>query len=208
MPALDQLAHLHPLRDADGAFAQTLPALPAGHYKLFADVVLSTGFPITGIADVELPDLSSCGAPAGDDSTWAGEHGANLVHVAPDVTARWTHGTLHANSPEKLEVHVLDHGRDAQLEPYMGMAAHAEIVRTDGAVFAHIHPNGSVAMPALELTRSGESMQMPGMTMPAEPLSARLRFPYGFPQPGDYRVFVQFKLAGVVRTAAFDAHVE
>ena len=36
-------------------------------------------------------------------------------------------------------------------EPYMGMAGHAEIVSSDRSVFAHIHPDGSVAMAALEL---------------------------------------------------------
>ena len=37
----------------------------------------------------------------------------------------------------------------------MGMAGHAEIVRSDRSVFAHIHPDGSVAMAALELRLSG-----------------------------------------------------
>jgi hypothetical protein len=32
--------------------------------------------------------------------------------------------------------------------------------------------------------------------------------PYGFPHPGDYRVFVQIKRSGQVQTAAFDAHVQ
>ncbi len=33
-------------------------------------------------------------------------------------------------------------------------------------------------------------------------------FPYGFPQPGDYRVFVQIKRGGAVQTGVFDAKVE
>ena len=35
----------------------------------------------------------------------------------------------------------------------MGMAGHAEFVRSDLSVFAHVHPAGSVSMAALELAQ-------------------------------------------------------
>ena len=49
-------------------------------------------------------------------------------------------------------------------------------------------------------------MAMPGMPETAMP--AEVTFPYGFPDPGDYRLFVQIKRSGQVQTATFDAHVE
>ena len=106
----------------------------------------------------------------------------------------------------------------------MGMAGHAEFVRSDLSVFAHVHPAGSVSMAALELAGTGirggaDPASQMAMAMPAGqarsmpmadsgPLPPEVRFPYGFPQPGVYRIFVQIKRAGRVETAVFDARVE
>ena len=180
----DHLAHLHPTRDNDD-FVETLPQLAAGRYKLYADVVLPSGFPITGTAELDLPELH-CGAPTGDDSVWSR---GDVAHVVWDRPAE-----LRAGVALPLAFHV--EPADG-LEPYMGMVAHAAIVKTDGTVFAHLHPNGSVAMPALALAHGTMNMSM----------DPHFTIPFGFPQPGDYRVFVQIKRHGVVETAAFDAHV-
>ena len=91
------------------------------------------------------------------------------------------------------------------LEPYMGMAAHAEFVKSDFSVFAHIHPAGSVPMASLMIAQenSGPPMNHGSVhTLPAE-----VSFPYGFPQPGEYRLFVQIKRKGQIETGVFDAHV-
>jgi hypothetical protein len=71
-------------------------------------------------------------------------------------------------------------------------------------------------MAALELAQAGLANAAPSapdammsMTMPPSgPLPSEVRFPYGFPQPGDYRIFVQIKRAGRVETGVFDAHVK
>jgi hypothetical protein len=100
------------------------------------------------------------------------------------------------------------------------MAGHAEFVSTDMSVFAHVHPAGSRSMAALELAHTGPpnvsgevQAAMPGtmaMSMPVSsaPLPPEVSFPYGFPRPGEYRIFVQIKRAGRVETGGFDARAQ
>lgn len=91
------------------------------------------------------------------------------------------------------------------LEPYMGMAGHAVFIRSDESVFAHIHPAGSVPMAALAVVQKDEGMSSGhGMSMAMSP---EVSFPYGFPQAGDYRLFVQVKREGKIETGVFDTKV-
>lgn len=220
MPAMDHMWHLHPDREG-GEFAQRLPAMPAGHYQIFADIVDRNGFPWTLVGKVDLPQVNGS-SPSGDDSAWTGV--ALGSTVANSTVAQlpdggrlvWERGEdpLKANVPIKFKFRVEEKGGAPahDLQPYMGMAAHAEVVCSDLSVFAHIHPAGSVSMAALDLAQAGLMAQPSaggGMAMPmAGPLPPEFSFPYGFPHPGDYRIFVQIKQSGQVQTAAFDAHVQ
>jgi len=226
-PGLDAMWHLHPDPIAGDAFALDLPDVPAGRYQIFADVVDPRGFPWTLVGSIDLPQIAAGKPLAGDDSMWTG---APLIAPSADsansqlpdggrIVWQRPAGPLKAGVPLEFTFAVQDKdGRPAQdIEPYMGMAGHAEFVRSDLTVFAHVHPAGSVSMAALELAQEGvpsgeASAQMPmpaPMSMPEPgPLAPEVRFPYGFPQAGDYRLFVQVKRAGRVETGVFDAHVE
>jgi len=229
VPQLDRMWHLHPdpLEGKKGVFAEDLPSMPAGRYQLFGDVVDKNGFPWTLVAQVDFPEIRNGKPLAGDDSLWSG---APLGSGSLDPTTcrladgghmvwRREAGPLRANTAMtlKFQVFAADGRPVTDIEPYMGMAGHAELLRSDLAVFAHIHPAGSVSMPALELAqlglaghRTGAQDAMPGMNMSTSstPLGSEITFPYGFPGPGEYRIFVQVKRSGQVETAAFDTRVE
>jgi len=97
-------------------------------------------------------------------------------------------------------------GAPLPLEPYMGMHGHAALRRSDGTVFTHLHPSGSVSMAAAEILarRDGATVS----PMPVASASAReVEFPYAFPRAGDYRVWVQVRSSGRVLTGVFDVRV-
>jgi hypothetical protein len=218
LPGWDYFCHLHPETDPKGFFSQSLPNLPSGRYQMFSDVVTDTGLAITMVGQIDLPELT--GTPLqGDDSTAAASSnvtsaGAHAVSALQDGRMKWEHdpGPLRARTALRLRFQVEDReGKPAvDLEPYMGMAGHLIVLRSDGSVFAHVHPSGSVAMASLELAE--KTLASPAMqdmaSMHRQPLSSEMAFPYGFPQPGDYRLFVQIKRKSQIQTGIFDSHVE
>lgn len=226
MPGMDKVWHLHFDRAEGGTFAKTLPAMPAGDYRVFADIVDKNGFPWTLLGSVKLPAIAGS-APAGDDSQWQGPRlttpsAQPLVAQLPDggrLVWERTDGPMRANVPASFRFRVEDrNGAPASdVEPYMGMAAHMVVLRSDQSVFAHVHTNGSVPMAALDLAQAGlmagssagaTEMPMAMSHQHHESLPPTFSIPYGVPRPGDYRFFVQIKRSGQVQTAAFDAHVQ
>jgi hypothetical protein len=130
--------------------------------------------------------------------------------------------------PVSLRVRVRDAaGRPAALEPYLGMLGHLALRDRAGRVFTHLHPGGSFSMAAqqlfemreaglaprtVELGANDPTCRLPGVEESAAAWAARtgggadgtIHFPYEFPAPGPYRVWVQVKLDGRVRTGVFD----
>lgn len=152
MPAMDRIWHLHPER-RDGEFVESLPPINSGRYQAFADVVDKYGFPFTMLGEIDLPEIS--GKPlSGDDAGGSvppiGESLAATFALPDGGRVIWQRDAtpLRASVPIFLRFEVQDEsGKPAtDLQPYMGMAAHAAIVRNDLSVFAHVHPSGSVPM--------------------------------------------------------------
>jgi len=214
IPAMDRFYHLHPQQVNDASFSVKLPALPSGDYKIFADIVRGTGFPETMVSEINLPDITA-GLLSNDDSGVSAStfdspvqtttvsplpDGGRIIweQVGPALKARQT-------SWFRFRVEDAQHNAATDLEQYMGMAGHAEFVKSDMSVFAHIHPAGSVPMASLMIAQKDYALTMNHSGTHMVP--AEISFPYGFPQPGDYRLFVQVKRNGQIETGVFDAHV-
>lgn len=199
-PSLDRLWHLHPREAAVGTFEQRLPPIPGGTYELFADLVHATGVSETVTGQIETAGIQ--GVPlSGDDSAWSADQPSTtkiswVRDAAPLVPKRLTTFTFRADDERGEPV--------KDLELYMGMPGHAIFVRRDLKVFAHVHPAGSAPMAALDLAMPSNAAHAQHMTTPP----ATVSFPYGFPEPGQYRIFVQMKRAGSIITGAFDADVK
>jgi hypothetical protein len=200
-PDLDRFWHLHPRSSAAGNFEQTLPNMPPGRYELFADLVHETGVPETATTPLDVGGIH--GLPlTGDDSAWTAadsKAGGRIVwvrDVQPLVEKRLTFFTFRVED---------ESGQPAtDLALYMGMPGHAVFIKRDRSVFAHVHPSGSAPMAAIQIAAGGTTPHAEHTAA----LPPEVSFPYGFPEPGDYRIFVQVKRGGRVLTNTFDARVE
>ncbi len=138
-----------------------------------------------------------------DGSTMTWERGAGPIVADRDASLRFEIRT--------------PGGAPAALEPYMGMPGHLMLTRFDGAVFVHLHPAGTISLASQEaflLRQPGDTLRGSlgrRLTAAERPMRGPtpdvVSFPYAFPQPGPYRLWVQVKRNGRILTGVFDVDV-
>jgi hypothetical protein len=89
-----------------------------------------------------------------------------------------TDGAVRAEQESELTFHVTRNGRPVSLQDYLGAKGHLVALREGDLAFLHVHPDAN-----------------------------SLRFEASFPNAGTYRLFLQFKVAGLAHTAAFTLEV-
>ena len=168
--------------------------------------------------------------PDPDDSWWVtgalgSRDGETGIRLSDGSTMTWEHSSepLRADREADLRFTVrAPDGSPASLEPYMGMMSHAMVTRSDDSVFVHLHPTGSIAMAAqkaIEMREPGDTLRgtlgqritesdRSGTHSAHEMRQSTVQFPYAFPKPGRYRIWVQVKRDGEILTGAFDTLVE
>jgi hypothetical protein len=93
-------------------------------------------------------------------------------------------GHPHAGEEARTEFTVSRNGKPiGRVEPYLGAAGHLVALRDGDLAFLHTHPAGAPT--------------------DADPIA----FDVAYPSAGDYRLFLQFRHDGAVRTAAFTVTV-
>jgi hypothetical protein len=274
---LDVFAHLHPHRVDSVTFTAKIPDLPAGNYWVYADITRLSGFTETIVDTLVVKENifhnanfnSNTGLAPDRDDTYYISNPVNpnipirtgaAICGSPGIETKLNDGStaiwmqkpgkeIKAGELTNLQFEILgpDH-KPAVLQPYMGMMAHAVILKDDGSVYIHLHPAGSYSMASqkalldriafhqpldkylpqpkafadsidrfvVQLNAMDEPQRnkllmvnMPDMA-PAKDgtMTHQISFPYTFPQPGKYRIWIQAKRNGVILNSAFDAEVK
>ncbi|MGJ5891601.1 hypothetical protein DF268_37780 [Streptomyces sp. V2] len=122
----------------------------------------------------------------GSDLTVAGAYAAEQVpaqvnRVTVDGYTVALDGELAAGKGSELRFTVSKEGKPVRLEPYLGANGHLVALRAGDLAYLHVHPHDD------------------------EGGAAEVRFTADVPSTGTYRLFLDFKADGKVRTAAFTA---
>jgi hypothetical protein len=173
---LSHFQHVHPVLDAEGTWSVPLDLAAAGEYRVFADFTPTghDGGLVLG-ADLAVPGAYEPVALP-EPVTIAQVVDGYQVTLAGDLTA---------GQESELTLTVRKDGVPVtDLQPYLAAYGHLVALRAGDLAYLHVHPAGE---PGDGVTPAG-----PGITFYATAPSA-----------GDYRLFLDFRHAGVVRTAEF-----
>ena len=214
-PDLSAFAHLHPETGTAVNFFAALPPIPPGSYRVYADIVHESGFTQTLTSRITVPQTARVKAtPSDSDDAWfegvASTTGRAALGDGFNMTFEPGNAPLIAGKEVALRFVVQDaKGKSVKLDPYMGMAGHAVVTRDDGSVFVHLHPAGTISMASqMTFLLRKPSDSIPGqlgnrvgmaerqMLPAADTTEGEVAFPYAFPKPGRYHMWVQVKRAG------------
>ena len=221
-PDLLAFAHVHPSTTDSVSFPVALPSLPAGRYRVYGDIVHESGFIQTLVTRIDLSEPTRLTAKATDpdDASWSAltaPNGTSAQLEDGSVMTLERGPSFVEGKDASLRFSVVGpDGKPLALEPYIGMAGHAVVTRDDGTVFVHLHPSGTISMAsqmAFVMRQPGDSVagrlgQRIKVSEALHPVTSipengAISFPYAFPKPGKYHMWVQVKHAGRILTGAF-----
>ncbi len=174
--------HLHPEQERDGSWAGPLRLDDPGSYRLLADFTRD-GKPYTLASDLRVDGESDLEAlPAPTD-----------LEMTDGYAVRLQAGRARPGVETQLRYTVTKAGRPVETEPYLGAGGHLVALREGDLGFLHVHPS-----------EPGHA----GHTATGGDDENAVSFTTTLPTRGQYRLFLQFKHQGRVRTVAFTKEVK
>ncbi len=179
---LTRFQHLHPQQRHDGSWASASRIDDPGSYRLLADFTRD-GKPYTLAYDLRVDgesDLEALPAPTN-------------LEMSDGYAVRLQPGRARPGVETELRYTVIKAGRPVPTEPYLGAGGHLVALREGDLGFLHVHPS--------EAGHAGHAKAGGGD-------QNRISFTTTLPTRGRYRLFLQFKHQGHVRTVAFTKEVK
>ncbi|MEO6627464.1 MAG: hypothetical protein ABIP03_02730 [Aquihabitans sp.] len=170
--------HVHPVRDTTGTWTVPLDLATPGTYRVLADFkpAGSDLMSLTLGADITVPGTQRR-TPLPEPATATTVDGYDIA----------LEGDLVAGEESTLTLSVSKNGDPVtDLQPYLAAYGHLVALRSGDLAYLHVHPDGE---PGDGRTKAG-----PGITFHAQ-----------VPSVGTYRLYLDFRHEGVVRTAEFTA---
>ncbi|MGW0998531.1 hypothetical protein ACWD5V_35720 [Streptomyces sp. NPDC002523] len=174
--------HLHPTMAGDGTWTAPLDALRPGTWRLYTSFT-----PDSGSGKGKGLVLSRTVKVIGTATTTPLPKASATATATVDGYTITVKGDPMAGMAHRLTATVTKDGRPVtDLEPYLDTYAHLTAFHQGDLAFAHLHPETEV-----DGDHGG-----PALTFHAE-----------FPESGDWRLFLQFRTAGRLHTAALTLNV-
>ncbi|MFD9684765.1 hypothetical protein ACFWXO_03275 [Kitasatospora sp. NPDC059088] len=171
--------HLHPEMAEDGTWTADLAALTPGSWRLYADFIPNTG---AHAAELVLSRTVTVPGPAVP---------VPLPTPSDTTTVDGYTVSLHArpmSGAHQLTATVSRDGRPVtDLQPYLDAYAHLSAFHEGDQALAHLHPADAV-----DGDHGGPTLTFHAL----------------LPEPGNWRVFLQFQAAGQLHTAQLTLHVD
>jgi len=168
--------HVHPERAGDGTWSVPLD-LTGGPWRLFADFTAAPADgaePVPLTLGIDLAVTGPGGRPAGDGPD------VRRVDRVDGYRVEMT-GTLAAGEESDLRFAVTRDGKPvADLQPYLGARGHLVALREGDLAYLHVHPTDA-----------------------ADATGNEVGFAATVPSVGGYRLYLDFRVDDVLRSASF-----
>jgi len=234
---LSTFGHVHPIMNKlnTDKFDLLLPEnLEQGLYYVYSDVTHETGFSQTLLDTVEIftsqiPSIQEI--PSVDpDNSWS-KINPNNSYFNSEFVFEDNSKMVWDNYLNEIESGFIafnfklidEQNTPLPLEPYIDMGGHGIIYKKDGTQFIHIHPTGNFSMASQEVLYELKE----GVEINPQELFCTFGFrneegklvkninsdgqvtfpPFEFREPGEYRIWIQVKSNGIVKTAVFDLNI-